>query len=138
MFIVFRWLILTGSIILASYLLDGIAVAGFWSAFFAAAILGVINTLLKPLLLLLTLPINIMTLGLFTFVINAVLLSLVSVIVPGFEVRGFGAAFLGALVITITNWFVNMLTRREQIIMPKKPQDRDVIDLKRRDGDRWE
>lgn len=138
MFLVVRWLILTGSIILASYLLDGIAVAGFWSAFFAAAILGVINALLRPLVLLLTLPINILTLGLFTFVINAVMLSLVSVIVPGFEVRGFGAAFLGALVITVTNWLVNMITRREQVIMSPKKQDSDVIDLKRKKGDRWE
>lgn len=138
MIIVFRWLILTGSITLASYLLDGIEVAGFWSAIFAAAILGTINTLLRPLVLLLTLPINIMTLGLFTFVINAVMLSLVSVIVPGFEVRGFAAAFLGALIITMTNWVVNRLTRREDLGRANKQRDSDVIDLKRRDGDRWE
>ncbi len=138
MIIVFRWLILTGSITLASYLLDGIEVAGFWSAVLAAAILGTINTLLRPLVLLLTLPINIMTLGLFTFVINAVMLSLVSVIVPGFEVRGFAAAFLGALIITMTNWVVNRLTRREDLGRANKQRDSDVIDLKRRDGDRWE
>lgn len=134
MIIMFRWLILTGSIILAAYLLDGIRVAGFWSAFFAAAALGVINTLLRPLILLLTLPINILSLGLFTFVINAVLLSLVSVIIPGFEVRGFGAAFLGALIITLVNWFLNL------VMTPKaeKKVRVDVIDLKRKDGNRWE
>ncbi|MDZ4163818.1 MAG: phage holin family protein [Smithellaceae bacterium] len=134
MIIMLRWLILTGSIILASYMLDGIRVAGFWSAFFAAAALGVINALLRPLILLLTLPINIMTLGLFTFVINAIMLSLVSVIIPGFEVIGFGSAFLGALIITAVNWFLNLL------MTPKAEKQArvDVIDLKRKDGDRWE
>ncbi|MDI6726208.1 MAG: phage holin family protein, partial [Smithellaceae bacterium] len=77
---------------------------------------------------------NILSLGLFTFVINAVLLSLVSVIIPGFEVRGFGAAFLGALIITLVNWFLNL------VMTPKteRPARGDVIDLKRKDGNRWE
>lgn len=134
MLIMLRWLILTGSIILAAYLLDGIRVAGFWAAFVAAAALGVINTLLRPLILLLTLPINILTLGLFTFVINAVMLALVSVLIPGFEVRGFGSAFLGALIITLVNWFLNLALRPKT----ERQMQAGVIDLKRKDGDRWE
>jgi len=68
-----RWLTLTGAIIVTSYLLDGIQVSGFVSAFFAAAMLGILNALFRPILILLTLPINILTLGFFTFVINALI-----------------------------------------------------------------
>jgi putative membrane protein len=73
-----RWLILTIAIIVASYLLEGIHISGFFSAFFAAAALGILNALFRPILILLTLPINIMTLGLFTFIINALMLKMAS------------------------------------------------------------
>ncbi len=66
-----RWLILTIAIFITAYLIDGIHVAGFFSAFFAAAILGLLNAFFRPILLILTLPINILSLGLFTFIINA-------------------------------------------------------------------
>ena len=65
-----RWLILTFAIITTSYLIDGIQVSGFASAFFAAAILGILNAFFRPILLILTLPVNILSLGFFTFVIN--------------------------------------------------------------------
>ena len=71
-----RWLTLTGAIIITSYLLDGIRVSGFVSAFFAAAMLGILNALFRPIIIILTLPINILTLGFFTFVINALLLQI--------------------------------------------------------------
>jgi len=99
-----RWLFLTGAILLASYVIDGIAVSGFFSAFLAAAILGVLNALLRPLLIILTLPINVLTLGLFTFVINAVLLMMASGVIGGFEVRDFWSAFWGAIIIAVVNW----------------------------------
>ena len=73
-----RWLLLTVSIILTSYLVGGIYVASFFSAFFAAVVLGVLNALFRPILIIITLPINILTLGLFTFVINALLLKMAS------------------------------------------------------------
>ena len=76
--IALRWLTLTGAILLASYLLDGIHVSGFMSAVGAAAILGILNAFFRPIALILTLPINILTLGLFTFVINAVMLKMAS------------------------------------------------------------
>jgi len=66
-----RWLLLTIAIMFTPYLVGGIYVEGFFSAFFAAAVLGILNALLRPLLLIITLPINIVTFGLFTFVINA-------------------------------------------------------------------
>ena len=102
-----RWLILTIAIIIASYLVDGIRVSGFFSAFFAAAILGILNAFFRPILFILTLPLNIMTLGLFTFVINAILLKMASGVISGFEVSGFWSAVFGSLLISIVSWVLN-------------------------------
>lgn len=127
-----RWLILTVAIILASYLLEGIHLSGFFSAFFAAAFLGILNALFRPILLILTLPINILTFGLFTFLINALMLKMVSGVVPGFEVHGFWTAVFGALIISVVsgllNYFISDRGRVERV---------DYIDLRKR-GDRWE
>ena len=127
-----RWLILTAAIICASYLLEGIHISGFFSAFFAAAILGILNTLFRPLLLILTLPINILTFGLFTFIINALMLKMASGVIPGFEVHGFWTAVFGALIISIISWLLNSFVsdrgRIERV---------DYIDLKKK-GDKWE
>ncbi|HOV85542.1 MAG TPA: phage holin family protein [Syntrophobacteraceae bacterium] len=106
-----RWLILTLAIVLSSYLIGGIRVSGFLPAFFAAALLGLLNTFFRPILILLTLPINLITFGLFTLVINALMLKMASGVVPGFQVQGFWAAFWGALVISIVNWLLISLFR---------------------------
>jgi len=102
-----RWLILTVAIMVAAHVIEGIEVKGFWSAFLAAAILGVLNALFRPILIILTLPINILTLGLFTFVINAVLLMMVSGVIGGFEVHGFWSALLGSLLISVVSWLLS-------------------------------
>jgi len=102
--ILIRWLILTAAILIASYLLDGIHVSGFMSAFFAAAILGILNAFFRPILFILTFPITVLTLGLFTFVINAVLLMMASGVISGFEVRGFWTAVFGSLLISLVSW----------------------------------
>jgi putative membrane protein len=78
--------------------LPGVDIADFWTAFVVAVVLGVVNAILRPLLLILTLPINVLTLGLFTFVLNALLVLVVSNLVPGFEVNGFWAAIAFGLV----------------------------------------
>lgn len=124
-----RWLILTAAIMAASFLLAGIEVSGFLSAFFAAAILGILNALLRPILLLLTLPLNILTLGLFTFVINAVLLMMASGVIGGFHVRGFWSALGGSLVISLVSWALTSLVSDQGRM--------EVIVLKKR-GDRWQ
>ncbi|MFO7598358.1 MAG: phage holin family protein [Candidatus Desulfacyla sp.] len=125
-----RWLILTAAITVASYLITGIQVSGFFSAFFAAAILGVLNVFFRPILLILTLPINILTLGLFTFVINAVLLKMASGVISGFEVHGFWSAVWGALIISLVNWLLgSFITDRGTV---------GYTDLRRRDDGRWE
>ncbi|MCX5836137.1 MAG: phage holin family protein [Deltaproteobacteria bacterium] len=127
-----RWLIVTVAIIFASYLLDGIEVKNFFSAFFAAAALGILNALFRPILIVLTLPINILTLGLFTFLINALMLKMASGIIPGFEVHGFWTAIFGSLIISTISWllnaFINDRGRVERV---------DVLDLQKR-GSRWE
>lgn len=102
-----RWLLLTLSIVITSYLFGIIYVESFKSALFAALVLGILNALLRPILILITLPINILTLGLFTFVINAMLLGLVSAIVPGFHVHGFFSALFGSLIISIVSWVLS-------------------------------
>jgi putative membrane protein len=100
----FRWLLLTVAIMVTAHIMEGIHVSGFFSAFFTAAVIGILNTFFRPLLLVLTLPINILTLGLFTFVINALLLQTASVFVAGFHVSGFGSALFGSLIISLVNW----------------------------------
>lgn len=128
--ILLRWLVLTAAITIASYLISGIEVSGFFSAFFAAAILGILNAFFRPILLILTLPINILTLGLFTFVINAVLLKMASGVISGFEVHGFWSAVLGALVISVVNWLLSSFINEQGRV--------GYTDLRKRDDGRWE
>ena len=128
--ILIRWLILTVAILSAAYLLDGMEVRGFTSAFFAAAVLGILNAILRPVLIILTLPLNILSLGLFTFVINAFLLKMASGVIPGFEVHGFWPALFGSLIISLANWLLSSLINDRGRV--------EVIDLKKRSGNRWE
>lgn len=109
MYLLLRWLISALSVIVTAYVVPGVRVANFWTALVAALIIGLINALIRPLILLLTLPVNIVTLGLFTLVINALMFWLASSIVKGFDVANFTAAFLGALVFWLVSWFVNGL-----------------------------
>ncbi len=101
----------TIAVMLAAYLLPGVTVDTFLSAFAVAVVLGILNTILKPILLILTLPINLITLGLFTFVINALIVLLASALAPGFEVGSFGWALLFSFVLTVVTWFLSGITR---------------------------
>ncbi|MDQ3076652.1 MAG: phage holin family protein, partial [bacterium] len=87
----------------------GVIVSSFWVAIVVAIVLGIINLTIRPLLLLLTLPINIITLGLFTFIINALMFGLAAFVVPGFSVSGFMAALLGSLILTVIKIVTNRL-----------------------------
>ena len=131
-----RWLTLTVAILAAAYLLNGIEIRDFLSAFLAAAVLGILNAFFRPILILLTLPLNLLSLGLFTFVINAFLLKLASGVISGFEVHGFWTALFGALIITLVSSLLNALTRKEQGDSGQRRDD-GIIDLKRRDRNRW-
>ena len=125
-----RWLILTFSIIATSYLIDGIQVSGFLSAFSAAAILGILNAFFRLILLILTLPVNILSLGLFTFVINAIVLMMVSGVISGFEVSGFWSAMFGSLLISLVSWLLTSFISERGTVQ--------YIDLKNVGGNRWE
>ncbi len=142
-----RWLTSTGAIILTSYLLSGIHIDGFFAAFLAAAMLGILNALFRPIALLITLPINILTLGFFTFVINALMLKMASSVISGFEVHGFASAVLGSLMISAISWLLNSFVDRRgawhYIDLKHKTGHTDTtrnhtIDLKRKGDDHWE
>ncbi|RTZ95084.1 MAG: phage holin family protein [Deltaproteobacteria bacterium] len=125
-----RWLILTVSILVTAYLIDGIHVSGFFSALFAAVILGFLNAFFRPILLILTLPINVLSLGLFTFIINALLLTMVSVLLPGFDVFGFWPAVFGSLLISLVSWLLTSFVNKRGEV--------EYIDLQQVDRDRWQ
>jgi len=97
------------SLYAASLVVPGIVLRGVWPALLAAVVLALANTFVKPVLVFLTLPVTIVTLGLFIFVINALIFLLVSRLVAGFEVQGFGAAFWGALVTSIVSWLLHLV-----------------------------
>ncbi|MBW2467715.1 MAG: phage holin family protein, partial [Deltaproteobacteria bacterium] len=116
-------------------------------AVFAAAVLGVLNAVLRPLALLLTLPINILSLGLFTFIINAFMLKIASGIIPGFGVYGFWTAIFGSLLISLISWLLNSFIGEQGTVTSihvwrghtgaKGNQD-DTIDLEHKGDNRWE
>ncbi|HEX3464630.1 MAG TPA: phage holin family protein [Candidatus Elarobacter sp.] len=99
------------ALIAVAYVVPGIHVYGFGGALLAAIILGIVNAVLRPILVVLTLPLELVTLGLFTLVINALLFWLVGVLHVGLSVDGFWPAFWGALVMSIVSWLLSLLTR---------------------------
>ena len=104
----FARLVLNGiAIIVAAWIVPGLQLSGVLPALVAGAILGVVNALVRPVLLILTLPLTLVTLGLFIFVINAICLGLTAAIVPGLEISGFWAAFFGALLVSIVSWILS-------------------------------
>jgi putative membrane protein len=98
------WLVNTVSLLAVAYLMPSISVASFTTALVAALILGLVNTVIRPILVVLTLPATILTLGLFIFVINGLLFWMVGSFVEGFVVGGFWAGFFGAIVYSIVSW----------------------------------
>ncbi len=104
---IIRWLINALLLLLIAYFLPGIEVASLFSALIAAAVLGLVNALIRPIIILITLPINLLTLGLFTLVINALLFWLVATFLDGFYITGFWAAFWGSLCLSFGSWLTN-------------------------------
>jgi putative membrane protein len=125
-----RWLITTLAVFLAAYLVKGIHSQSSLDLVMAALLLGVLNAVLRPVLLLLSLPLLIFSLGLFTLVINAALLYLVGFLLrPHFYVDSFGTAFLGALIISVISVVLNILTgtghSRIRVTRHRRPPQRD-------------
>ena len=107
--LVIRWLVSAVALYLTSLVVRGIEVQGVGSLYFAAATIGILNAVVRPLILLLTLPLNIVTLGLFTLVVNAAMLKLASEVVRGFEVHGFWSALGGWLLLSLFTFLINVV-----------------------------
>ncbi len=100
------WLLSALGIFITSRLVDGFEVKSFGSAMLASFVVGFLNMILRPLLLLLTLPVNILTLGLFTFVVNAMVLRLAAGLLKNFTIRGWGPAIIGAFILAVVNMLI--------------------------------
>lgn len=111
MFLILRLVISAVALLAVAYLVPGFEVVSFYIALLAALVLGLANAVVRPLVFVLTLPVNIITLGLFTFIINAAMLWLASSVVPGFEIIGFTAAVMGAVVMWVIGLVTNTLIR---------------------------
>ena len=100
------WLVNAVALFVLPYVFPWVKVDTFWAALAAALVLGLVNALIRPILVLLTLPITVLTLGLFYLIVNGFTFLLASKLVPGFEVSSFWWAVLGALVVSVVSWFV--------------------------------
>ena len=110
--IIVRWLLLAAALLLVAQLDAGVQVKGFGAALIAALVLGLFNTLLRPVLVLLTLPVTVLTLGLFLFVINALMFYFAAAVLEGFQVTSFWAALLGSLLYTLCGLVIDAAMER--------------------------
>jgi putative membrane protein len=110
--LIVRWLLLAAALLLVAYLYPGVSVASFGSAMVAALVLGLLNTIVRPLLVLLTLPVTLLTLGLFLFVINALMFWAAAGVLEGFNVNGFVAALVGSLIYSLCGMVIDVAVER--------------------------
>ncbi|CAN5273138.1 phage holin family protein [soil metagenome] len=107
-----RWLLLAAALLLVAHLYPGVVVTSFTSALIAALVLGLLNTLLRPILVLLTLPVTVLSLGLFLFVINALIFWAAADVLAGFAVTGFVAALIGSLIYSLCGMLIDIVMER--------------------------
>jgi putative membrane protein len=139
-----RWLINTVALLVVAHLVPGVEIESWTAAIVAALVLGIVNAVLKPVIVLITLPINILSLGLFTFIINAGMLYLSSQLVRGFVIAGFWSAFWGALLFSVVSFLLNhfftpMGQARVTVARGRHqehPRRRDAIDVEVVDEDK--
>ena len=112
-----KWLLSAAALLAVAHLYSGVVVQSFSAALVAALVIGFFNTVLRPLLILLTLPVTVLTLGLFLFVINALMFYWAAALLDGFQVRGFGAALIGSLLYTLLGLVINSAL---ESLFPKK------------------
>lgn len=117
--ILLRWLLNALILVLVSYIVPGIHFANNWSLFITVLVFGLVNALVRPLVLILTLPVNILTLGFLTLIINALMFWLTSSIVKGFEVQNFWAAFWGALVYWLFTMLIDSIGQKNKPLKAK-------------------
>jgi putative membrane protein len=112
MYLLLSWLANIVSLLVADWIFDGVTIDGWWPLILGAAVLGIANTIVKPILTLLTLPLVIVTLGLFYFVINVLMLALAEWIAPDFSIDGFWTYIGATIVVSIVNWAMHNLFGR--------------------------
>ncbi len=110
--IVVRWMLLAAALLLVAHLYPGVTVKSFSAALGAAFVLGLLNTLVRPLLVLLTLPVTLLTLGLFIFIINALMFWAAASLLSGLHVAGFGAALIGSLIYSLCGVIIDVAIER--------------------------
>lgn len=109
--LILTWLISAISILLSAWIAPGVTISGFGAALLAAVVLGAVNAFIRPIILFFTLPINILTMGLFTLVINAGMVALAAFIIPGFSIAGFWTALLFTLILSVITWMIEGLVK---------------------------
>lgn len=110
--LLFKWLLSAAALLLVAHLYSGVEVKSFTAALIAAFIIGLFNTIVRPVLVVLTLPVTVITLGLFLFVINALMFWAAASVLDGFHVRGFGAALLGSLIYSVLGIIIESALER--------------------------
>ena len=108
-----HWLVVSIALAAAAWLLPGVQISSWPALFIGALVLGLVNAVVRPLMVLLTLPITIVTLGLFYLVVNGAAFGLASAVVPGFRVEGCGWAILGALLVSLVSWFIGLFVKEK-------------------------
>jgi putative membrane protein len=110
--LIVRWMLLATALLLVAHLYPGVTVASFGAALTAALVLGLLNTLVRPVLVLLTFPVTLVTLGLFLFVINALMFWAAAELIGGFNVTGFGAALIGSVIYSLSSMVIDVAIER--------------------------
>jgi putative membrane protein len=103
------WIVSAAALMVTAYVVPGFKIHSFGSAMWASVLVGLLNMLIRPILLFLTLPINLLTLGLFTFVVNAIVLRMAAGLLKGFDIDGWGSAIIGAVVLVLVNYLFFMM-----------------------------
>lgn len=137
--ILIRWFITTLAVLVVPYVISGVRVEGLGTALAAGAILGVLNAVVRPVLILLTLPLTVVTIGLFIFVINALLFEFAAAIVPGMHVASFWSALFASIVVSIVSWILNSVVAGgagEQTIIVRR--ESGTVDMHRSRDGKWE
>ena len=110
--LILNWLLSAAALLGVAYIYPGVTVAGFGTAMWAALVIGLLNMLVRPVLVVLTIPVTILTLGLFLFVINALMFWAASGLMNGFQVNGFGAALIGSLIYSALGLVIDAILRK--------------------------
>ena len=139
--ILIRWLVLTLAILILPHLISGVRVEGFGTALAAAAILAVLNAIVRPVLIILTLPLTIVTLGVFILIINALLFELAGFFVSGLQIDSFWSALLGSVIVSIVSWIMNFAIAGggwERKVVVKRGRGPNTYEMRRGRNGRWE